>query len=126
MADEKNREIYRLNKIRGKLLPKLYAKLDKVNVDYGNKYPLDCDLICRIIDVSIIMLDKGYIATITLLDSRGLFSYKYKLHGSTINDSVNNFGNDYKKLLETVKDHQIEINYCIYQEVLKSRLEKEK
>lgn len=126
MTDEKNREMYRLNKIRGKLLPKLYAKLDKVNVDYRKKYPLDCDLICSITDVSITMLDKGYIATITLHESRGLLGYKYKLHGSTINDSVNNFGNDYKKLLEIVKDNQIKINNCIYQEVLKSRLEKEK
>lgn len=72
------------------------------------------------------MLDKGYIATIILEGCRGLFYYKYKLHGSTLNDSVNNFGNDYKKLLEILKDNQIEINRCIYQEVLKSLLEKEK
>lgn len=127
MADEKisNREICRYNKYRRRLLPKLHAKLCEINEWWRSNYPLYDDLICHISNVSSIMLKgynmlgKGYSTTIALHDSRGLFYYRYKMHGGTIAESVNNFANDYKKILEITKNINTEMMQNLRAEAIK-------
>lgn len=109
MTDEKNRKIYKLNKIRGKLLPKLYAKLCEINDWWRDKYPLYGDLICHISNVGIEIIDTGPSLTVTMHDSRGLLGFAFKIHGDTIYEGINNFEIDYKKTLEVVKKHNREI-----------------
>lgn len=101
--------IMRYAKIRNKLIPRIYAKLDEINKWWCDKYPVDNAIICSIdnVDIRHVDVDRVHVVSLTLVINSGLFGFKHKLHGDTVDEALYYFEIDYKNLLAILqKDYE--------------------